>query len=147
MVSLKAELAQVIAELHMVSHVSAANLEPGSPSSEAKGGRKPAGGISHEDDRDRDAPLKSAEHFVKRMAGCRTDGDYVRVLEDARAALDRWKRTPHTSDPEWGSYRWRCQIAEDIETRKRTVKEAMQFYSVSQATVYRYVAAHGKRAA
>lgn len=115
--SLKVELAQVIAALHMVSQVPAASLEPGSPSSEAKGGRKPAGGISHQDDRDTNAPLKSAEHFIKRMAGCRTDSDYTRVLEDARAALDRWKRTPPQAgtEPEYGTLHWKRWVAASKE--------------------------------
>jgi len=148
-VDARAQLAQTIAQLHIISHVPAANLEPGAKSSEESiGGRRPTGGINHKDDRSTEGfRQKSAEHFAARARRCRSERDYQAVLEDALAALDAWKRTPPGAEIEWGSFAWRRQIATDVEDKIRTVDQAVTFYKISRATVYRYVPAYEKKAA
>jgi len=113
-----AQLAQVIAELSMISHVPAVNLEPHLSTEEDIGGRKPPGGTNHSDDRDPDIWVKSAEHFQIRMAGCRTSRDLELVLVDARRALQAFKRSPAVpgKDPEYGSVHWKRMIANSTES-------------------------------
>jgi len=119
-VDARAQLAQTIAQLHIISHVPAANLEPGAKSSEESiGGRRPTGGINHKDDRSTEGfRQKSAEHFAARARRCRSERDYRAVLEDALAALDAWKRTPAPTgtDPPFGTVQWKRWIAVSPET-------------------------------
>lgn len=116
----RAELLQIIAQLHMMSHVSAANLEPSSgDASESKGGKRPPGGIDPKGDRTPEFRQKSAEHFSARARGCKTDRDYQAVLEDAKAALEAWKRTPAIagdSAPPYGTIQWKRWVAESKES-------------------------------
>lgn len=142
----RAELLQVIARLEVISHVPAVNLDPTpAATSEEKGGARPRGGIDRKDDREPDFALKSADHYRRRLQGCRTLRDVELVLADARLTLRAWTRTPEPRDPEWGSFAWRRQIVKDIETGKRTVDACRSHYSVSRATVYRYLEQYGTK--
>lgn len=110
------ELAQVLAELEMVSHVGAANLspEPQTGIGNDRGGRRPQGGIDRRDDRyrdtdehsernenDRPAVLRSHEHFRRRAARCTSDANLLVVLNEARLTLAAWKVAPVPSEPVW----------------------------------------------
>lgn len=141
----RAELLQIIARLETMSHVPAVNLNPQPVTTEdGKGGARPRGGIDREDDRQHDFTLKSADHYRRRLHGCRTVRDVELVLADARQTLAAWARTPEPRDPEWGSFAWRRQIVRDIETGKRTLDACRSHYSVSRATIYRYLAMYGQ---
>lgn len=111
---LTGELAQVLAELELVSHVSAAR--PGSSSrdeGEDIGGRRPPGGIDRGDDREREHLQKSAEHFRRRLARARTNEHVETILADARTALAAWRRQPApTGEPEYGTPQWKRWVAE-----------------------------------
>ena len=88
------ELRQLIARLHLMSHVASVNLDGGSPSSEDKGGRRPPGGIDRRDDAADGYMLKSAQFFERRLAGARSDRAVALILADARLALEAWTKTP-----------------------------------------------------
>lgn len=140
------ELAQIIARLRTISHVNAIDYEGRSQTSETSesiGGKRPPGGIDRRDDREPDFRLKSADHFATRAAGCRSISDYRSVLIDAQLALKAWTHPPEQTNPEWGSLAWRRQIVRDVESGRRTFDKALQFYSISRATLYRYLAAYG----
>ena len=142
--SARAELLQIIARLEVLSHVPAVNLNPQPVTTEdGKGGARPRGGVDREDDREPDFALKSADHYRRRLNGCRTVRDVELVLVDARRTLLAWTRTPEPRDPEWGSFAWRRQIVRDIESGKRTIDACRSHYSVSRATIYRYLAQYG----
>lgn len=90
----------VILQLNMVSQVSGRSLEASSRSSEtSRTGNRPPGGVDRFDDRQPDFRQKSAEHFRRRLNGCRCVRDVRLVLEDAELALDAWRRTPLSGDP------------------------------------------------
>jgi hypothetical protein len=137
----RGELAQVVLQLSLMPQSPAGNIAPdtGKTVHDHVGGDKPPGGIDHEGDRTPEFRQKSAEHFLRRAARCVTARDYELVLADARAALEAWQRTPVTGDPEPGSFAWKKQIAADVASGRRSVESACRFYSVSRATVYRYL--------
>lgn len=90
----------VILQLNMISQVSGRSLEASSRSTEtSRTGNRPPGGVDRFDDRQPDFRQKSAEHFRRRLNGCRSTRDVELVLEDAVAALDAWRRTPVSGDP------------------------------------------------
>ncbi len=109
--SVRGELAQALAELEMVSHVSAVNLEPQIQTGEGndRGGRCPSGGVSGMDDRergddavdDRPAVLRSHLHYRRRADRCVTDADRARLLGEVQATIGAWKRAPRPTDPPW----------------------------------------------
>lgn len=110
------ELLAIIARLEVMSHVPAVNLDPTpAATTDAKGGARPRGGIDRKDDREPDFALKSADHYRRRLDGCRTVRDVELVLVDARATLAAWMRTPVTGQPTPGDplfKRWvRQQLA------------------------------------
>ena len=144
--SLERDLRQVLAQLELISHVSAA--QPGGQGhdeSEDIGGRRPPGGIDHRDDKPfvKGEPnlmlQRSPDHFRRRLAKAHNEQSRREILHDAQKSLEAWKRQPAPTDPEWGSFQWRRQIVAEIRAGKRTIDGARQFYSISRATVYRYL--------
>lgn len=117
--SVERRLRQVLAELELVSHVPAVNLDPltRETSGEGIGGKRPPGGIDRRDDRrdddDHHHPQKSVDHFRRRLAHARTDEQRALILTDAEAALAAWKRQPAAStEPAYGSPQWKRWVAE-----------------------------------
>ncbi len=122
------ELRQVLAELELVSHVSAFNYESsgGRDAGESIGGRRPPGGVDRAEDRVRVEPgdekprvLRSVEHFKQRLAGACTNRAVEGILVDARDALAAW-RTPAPfrkgMEPKLGDPGWKRYVAESSET-------------------------------
>lgn len=132
--SLLGELRQVLAELELVSHVSAAR--PGSSgrdTSDDIGGNRPPGGIDRGDDREPEHPQKSVEHFRRCLRRARTDGQLEAVLIDARDALAAWRRQPAPSgEPEYGSPQWKRWVAES----ELAPVEIARKYNVSRQYVH-----------
>lgn len=94
------ELADLIAQMSVLSEVSAMNYDPsGSPkndgSENSKGGRRPPGGEDRKADREPEFLLKSHSHYVKRARACRSLSDYLAVIADVQKTLKAWKRPPH----------------------------------------------------
>ena len=116
------ELRQVLAELELVSHVSAAR--PGGSSgrdqSESIGGKRPPGGIDRKDDRERGHAMKSPEHFRRRIAKAHSEKAFEAILADARASLEAHRRQPPPSDrPELSSAFWpRWASESDLPARE-----------------------------
>jgi len=116
---LERDLRQVLAELELISHVSAVNLDGagGGDQGEDIGGKRPPGGVDRRDDQ-RDSlehthPQKSAEHFRRRVAHARTSQHIETILEDAGKALVAWRRQPAPSNqPELSSPQWKHWVAE-----------------------------------
>lgn len=118
--SLEKEVRDVIAALHLVSHVSAANLGSSArDSGESIGGKRPPGGIDREGDREREWPMKSAEHFERRLAKAYSQRALTEILADATRSLDAWKRQPaptKSNEPKLSSPQWKQYISESIES-------------------------------
>lgn len=110
------EIRQVLAELEMVSQVSAAATGSSSrDESESIGGRRPPGGIIRKDDRQDTFPQKSVDHFRRRLAHARTDRHLQAILEDAQTALVAWKRQPPEQpgdEPQYGTPGWKRWVGE-----------------------------------
>lgn len=151
-VPVEQRLRQVLAQLELVSQVSAANVGSSHRDmSDDIGGNRPPGGIDTRDER-RDTEeqvykLKSAAHFRRRMGRARTEYALREILADAERSLEAWKRTPPNPNPEWGSFAWKRQIAHEVESGQRTVESARHHYSIGRSTVYRYVSMYGREAA
>lgn len=110
------ELVGIIAELTLISHVPAVNLNPQPPATDdAVGGRRPPGGIEREDDRTDGFDLKSADHFTRRLERARSDRAVELILIDARRALRAWRRTPVTGRPLPGTPFFRRWILDELE--------------------------------
>lgn len=126
--SLEQQLRQTIAELDLVSHISAISLDTsGRDTSDDIGGRRPTGATGDgRKSRDRsengggsfyegphEFPLKSADHFRKRASKAFSEHAMQKVLDDARASLEAWKRRPlPTGEPEYGSPQWKHWVAQ-----------------------------------
>lgn len=113
------DLHQVLAELELVSQVSAVNMDPSSrDASESIGGKRPPGGIDRRDDLpdsdERHHPQKTVDHFRRRLECARTDRQVEVILTDARAALVAWRRqpAPASGDMAFGSPQWKRWVAE-----------------------------------
>ncbi len=127
MSSVDRELRQVLAELSLVSHVSAVSLDAKTPpdASDDIGGKRPAGGIDRRDERkdgvyevetgvyeEMTFTLKSADHYRRRVASATTDHALREILADAERSLAAFKRQPMPSgDPEFGSPMWKHWVA------------------------------------
>lgn len=112
----RAELEHVVLQIAMVSHVSAASLEPSSKSSDEDiGGKRPPGGVDWQGDREPDYRQKSAAYFVRRLRDHPAQVDLL--LVEARGCLDAWRRTliPEGQEPEFGSPQWKRWVAESLE--------------------------------
>jgi hypothetical protein len=124
------ELRQVLAELELVSHVPAVNMDSSSrDAGEDIGGKRPPGGIHRQDDReDSDNPershhhkQKSAEHFKRRLARARGNHQRRQILTEAREALKAWKvqpPPPKDLEPERSSSQWKRYVAESSESHQ-----------------------------
>jgi hypothetical protein len=118
-VSVERELKQVVCELMLCSHVSAA--QPGSSSrdaSEGIGGKRPPGGIDRKDDREHEWPLKSAGHFIARINNAHSERTLILILAEAKASLEAFERQPKPTkqnEPEVSSPQWKRYIAESTE--------------------------------
>jgi predicted metal-dependent phosphoesterase TrpH len=137
------ELRQLLAELELVSHVSAMNLDPSSrDASEDIGGKRPPGGIDRRDDlSDNDEHFhaqKSVDHFKKRIQRAKTDRQLNRIKEDAQAALVAWHKAPAwkkgQAEPERKSFLWKRMIADSPDSAGALAKH----FGVSPRTVRRY---------
>lgn len=153
------DLAQVLTELNTVSHANGASYEFADSSTMRGerwrtrdkpvvphlGGRhnpgaydtkKPQGAVDWKGDRTPEYRQKSAEHFWRIACEARTVDDLRVVLRDAEWALEDWRRTPPvagvTNEP--GSFRWKCEIADDM----RSVDEVVRIFGVSRSVVYKY---------
>ena len=120
---LERRIANVLARLELISHVSAVNPESsgeGKDTSEDIGGRRPPGGIMHGDDYARDEngdlepyPQRSFAYFRQEFARARTVAARERVLGEAEEALEAARRAPaDTGEPEMSSPRWKRWVAE-----------------------------------
>jgi hypothetical protein len=119
----------VLAELDLVSHVPAAQSIEGGRSAEGDiGGNRPPGGVDRKEDRQPSDPkrnadkperlLRSADHFMRRIAKARSEHTLGLILEDAEASLDAWKRQPapdKSNEPKYGTPQWKRYIAESAE--------------------------------
>ena len=135
--TVQGELRQVLAELELVSQVSAVDLDPTArDTSQSIGGNRPSGGINRKDDREPDYPQKSVEHFRWRAAGARSEYQLALILKDARVALEAAKRQPEPGniEPERGTLAWRRMIANSPDT----ARELGRRFELSQRTVHRY---------
>ena len=149
---LRRRIIAIIVRLDLVSHVSAKDYDAASSArdtSEAPGGRKPSHGGQ---DRPRGMEvvdfresyeLHSADHFRRRLAGARSVKALEAILVDAQAALKIWHKSPDDPNPEPGSFGWKRQIAREVESGQRSIENAKRFYSISERTVYRYLADYG----
>lgn len=106
----------LVAQLEMVSHAPAMNLDSGAKSSEHPGGKRPPGGPCRKDDMEPGYAQKSHLYFRRWLSRCHTDGQFLALIAAAEEALDRWKRTPLAPKD---SIAWRDQIVSD--TRKASV--------------------------
>ena len=121
------EIQQVIVQLALCSHVSAAlpDSEP-KDASEAVGGKRPPGGpeerlskkASVEERLDhRTFALKSADHFIRRLEKAHSTRALEAILKDAQDSLSAWKRRPPESkEPVWGDPACGRWIAESKES-------------------------------
>ena len=118
--SARAELLAIIARLEVISHVPAVNLDPTPPeTTDGKGGARPRGGIDRKDDREPDFALKSADHYRRRLQGCRTGRDVELVLADARRSLAAWTRTPVTLQPLPGDPLFKRWVRQQLDAGKK----------------------------
>ena len=133
------ELRQVLAELELISQVSAST--PGSgggDQGEDIGGKRPPGGLDRAGDRPDDHehiyPQKSYEYFRRRVGRIRSQWQAERLLEQARESLEASRRQPRPSDrPELSSPQWKRWVAEsDLPPR-----EIARVYNVSRSYVER----------
>lgn len=110
------ELKQTIAELELISEVSAVSLDPSSrDSGEDIGGKRPPGGVDRKGDREREWTMKSAEHFRRRAANAVTSEALRHILVEARAALELARRRPSPQDaghPMPGDHDFKRWVAE-----------------------------------
>ena len=124
------ELAQVLAELDLMSHVAAVNLNPlARETTDDIGGKRPPGGVDYREDGHRDFStrpedqrvLRSASHFRDQLARGRAPS---RVLLEARASLEAWRRMPPpSSEPEYGSQQWKRWVAESPLSHKELARK------------------------
>lgn len=138
----RAELQAIIARLEVISHVPALNQSPkaevgGATTGDEKnpGGHRPRGGIDHQDDKDRDSHVvKSADHYRRRLARCRTTRDVELVRDCARETLRTWTHTPPAGpEPKPGEplfMRWLAAQTGSVDTISRQA-------GVSRALVYK----------
>jgi len=106
----------LIAALSVKSEVSAAVLDTGPPDGSERdiGGNRPPGGVDRKGDRQPDFAMKSADHFKRRFAGCKTVSDYELVSVDAEAAILAWEKTPIVLDVRPGDPFFRRKVCELI---------------------------------
>jgi len=142
------QLAQVLLELSMVSHVSGTSTDSsgGGDSSDDIGGKRPPGGIDHKGDRSDAFRQKSADFFVQRYAGLvkgvsRMSDEVVEAIRDeilleAESSLKDWRKTPEVAgkDPDWGTWEWKCRVADD----PRPSRVVAGHYGISHVSVIRY---------
>lgn len=136
--SIETQLRQTLAELELLSEVSAASLGPSSKSSDEEiGGKRPPGGIDKRadgtyDDDHEVIPIafKSLDHFKKRVERAEVrsqleedvdlDQELESILSDAQSALEAWKQPrrwqPGDPELEFGSTEWKRHVAESEES-------------------------------
>lgn len=116
----RAELLAIIARLEVMSHVPAVNLDPTpAATTDAKGGARPRGGIDRKDDAEPGFALRSADHYRRRLNGCRTVRDVELVLVDARRTVIAWTRTPVTMQPTPGDPLFKRWIRQQLDAGKK----------------------------
>ena len=147
------ELAQVLAELELRSHVSAVNLEPSTKDvgeGDDVGGHRPPGGVDRREDNyrppsgdetDNERVLRSAAHFRQQLARGR---DPERILAEAKESLAAWLRMPApNNEPDYGSPQWKRWVAES----PLTAKEIADKYGVKKRYINRVRADYREKAA
>jgi hypothetical protein len=114
------ELCDLLAQLEVVSQVSASQLGASRNGSEEDiGGKRPPGGEEywrwwHADDAD--YPQKSLRYFRKRIERVRDPATFQDIIVEARAALEACRRAPAPSEePEYGTPQWKRWVAESEE--------------------------------
>lgn len=126
---LRHEIRQVIARLDLMPHAATQNFEPSPDDTavgRARGGGRPAGGVSVGDDlasrrTDEDGQPQvfrqlSADHFRHRLSRAHSLAALRSVLEDARKAEKAWKCTPIPDQPLTGSSAWKLWVREDTRS-------------------------------
>jgi hypothetical protein len=119
--SVEDQMRQVLVQLEMCSHVSAA--QPGSSArdaSEGIGGKRPPGGIDRKEDRepfeDDKRGLRSADYFRRRLARAHSQKTLQTILTEAEASLEAWRKQPPPGiEPEFGTSQWKRWIGESTE--------------------------------
>lgn len=104
------ELANLIAQLSILSEVPAVKLDKGAKGTyeidleeviesadrerldRAIAHGRPSGGVDRHADREPEFLLKSHDHYLRRARGCRSLDDYLAVIADVKATLRAWKR-------------------------------------------------------
>lgn len=116
------EIRQVLAELEMVSHTQAANLEPSAKNAE------------HEN---AGPPKVSAPHLYWRwrFENCKSDGQRRSVIQSARAELRHIKRGRL---PRVDLQTREGRLTLGKEALRRSVGEVADEYELPVSTVYRY---------
>jgi hypothetical protein len=134
----------VLADLELISNVSAASLERSSgDSQEDVGGKRPPGGTDRQGDREPDYPQKSAGYIrrrIKHAAQRGVDAELDAIIREGHEARDTCRRQPEPAgiEPERGTLQWKRMIANSPERndvlasrhqiKKRTVYLLRQKY-------------------
>jgi hypothetical protein len=133
----------LLARIELCSHAPVANLErSGRDATESIGGRRPAGGVNRNDDRETDFPLKSAEHFRRRLLGARTSTQVALIEQDMLRTLQAFQNPafPSGLEPEPGTIHWKRRIAES----SLSAAELARQHGISARTVHRYRAQYAR---
>lgn len=122
------ELRQVIAELELISEVRAAKIGRTTPNTtdEGLGGRCPGAPttMTHAD---------GPDDFRERMARASSGRQLRSVLEDARKALEHWKRSAKPSEPVRGDPQFKRWLAESPDS----VETLVHRFGITRQYVYR----------
>lgn len=139
-------LRAVLIDLSLVSHVSGASYDASPGAKRSGGGARPPGGPDGRGDREEAYRQKTALHFARRFerlrqrAGRSSDervaAALASILEDARAALQDWRKAPRSSRPRPEDLTDfdKAQIASDVRGARSVADE----WGVSHTTVLRY---------
>jgi hypothetical protein len=123
-----AALRQAVAELSLISHVTAVNYDAKAPrdTSEDIGGRRPPGGDrEHPNRKDVDEMVsynasyhrRTVHYFVVQVERCETVERLIALRDEALSTLESWRRQPipEGQEPEYGSPQWKRFVAESRE--------------------------------
>lgn len=123
---------QVLLELELISHGKTATIDPNAVHSTNDTHKPPSG-----------EPQPPHLHYQHRWNNSRTHRSRQIVLQDAQDELDAIKRAKPPTEPEWGSYWWKVQVAND----DRPIEVVSRLYSIGKSTVSKYRSRYREQAA
>ena len=130
----------LLARLELVSHGGTQNLAPEPGRNAEQTAAFPPGGIARKDDREPDHPLKSHDHFKRRVRGA-PDTETIDMLNrEMEAALKAWT---HSTPPPADSLAWRRQVG----TEQGSVRDVAARWGISPSRVHQLRKQYGERAA